>query len=184
VRQGRFRATLAVIVLSIAVLAGCGGSHKATSVSGQSTAATDAEYSGGCPTHGNSRAFAKTRFALHAGLALGAFHRYIYKPLRNGGFSAGADKRIRTFAKAGVAGLFVTHELRVAKGFAVANPTLCNAVQSVSDRFTALTGRLRGNSATPADLDAGQSAFSSLQRTAGSAGFGFTEKTVTVPGAS
>ncbi|MEV7908560.1 hypothetical protein AB0P04_43915, partial [Streptomyces anulatus] len=42
-----------------------------------------------CPTTGNAKRFAKIRFALHAGLALGAFHRYIYKPLRSGGFMAG-----------------------------------------------------------------------------------------------
>ncbi|MFF0577462.1 hypothetical protein ACFY19_10420 [Streptosporangium saharense] len=136
-----------------------------------------------CPTTGNTKRFAKTRFALHAGLALGAFHRYIYKPLRSGGFKEGADKRKRTFVKAAIAGLFALHELKVAKRFAEANPTLCRAVQSVSNSFAALTNKLKGGTATEKDLDESQNVFGELQRQATGNGFGFKEKNVTVPGA-
>ncbi|WP_250279555.1 hypothetical protein [Frankia sp. Cppng1_Ct_nod] len=145
---------------------------------------TDPEDNAPCPTTGNTRAFAKTRFALHAGLGLGAFHRYIYKPLKNGGFKAGADKRKRTFVKAAVAGAFTVHELKVAKGFAEANPTLCNAVQSISDSFSNLTNKLKSGTATEADIDASENSFAGLQRSATSNGFAFDEKNVTVPGAS
>jgi len=31
---------------------------------------------------------AKTKFVLHAGLAFGAFHRYIYEPFRSGAFTS------------------------------------------------------------------------------------------------
>ncbi|WP_193318860.1 hypothetical protein [Nonomuraea phyllanthi] len=136
-----------------------------------------------CPTAGNTRRFAKTRFALHAGLALGAFHRYIYKPLRSGGFREGAEKRKRTFAKAAVAGLFALHELKVAKNFAEANPTLCKGVAAVSNSFSALTGKLKGGNATPADLNASKAAMDNLRNSATKSGFGFKEQNVTVPGA-
>ncbi|WP_245646607.1 hypothetical protein [Microtetraspora niveoalba] len=174
------------------LLVGCGG--RSTSLASEdavvakaTAAATppggnEREYTSACPAGGNAKRFAKTRFALHAGLALGAFHRYIYKPLRSGGFQAGAEKRKRTFVKAAVAGAFALHELRVAKGFAVANPTLCKAVESVSGRFAGLTDKLKSGTATPADLDAGKASMDGLQRDATETGYPFKEQNVTVPG--
>ncbi|WP_433427745.1 hypothetical protein [Nonomuraea sp. CA-141351] len=144
----------------------------------------ESEHTSTCPTSGNAKRFAKTRFALHAGLALGAFHRYIYKPLRSGGFRAGAEKRKRTFLKAAVAGAFALHQLNVAKGFAIANPSLCKGVEAVESKFTSLTDKLKGGSATPADLEAGKSSMDSLQHNAIGTGYDFKEQNVTVPGAS
>ncbi|WP_405084605.1 hypothetical protein [Microbispora sp. NBC_01389] len=186
-------ALTAAVTLTLALLTGCG--RTTTDVaSGDAAAAgpavvatpsaTESEYDSPCPQAGNARRLAKTRFALHAGLALGAFHRYIYKPLRSGGFQQGAEKRKRTFAKAAVAGLFALHELKVAKGFAVANPGLCRAVEGVDSKITALTGKLRSGDATVADLDLGENAMKGLQQDATKKGFGFKERNVTVPGAS
>ncbi|MER5418890.1 hypothetical protein [Streptosporangium roseum] len=118
---------------------------------------------------------------MHAGLALGAFYRYIYKPLRSGGFNAGADKRKRTFVKAAVAGAFALHELKVAKRFATANPTLCKGVQAVSDSFSELTGKLRNGTATEADLDASRNAFDALKQDAARSGYDFKEREIAVP---
>lgn len=58
--------------------------------------------------------FAKTKFLLHAGLATGAFHRWIYKPFRAGSFKSGAPGRTAALAKAAATALFVYHELKVA----------------------------------------------------------------------
>lgn len=187
---GRRMLALLLAVLAAGWLVGCGGKSSSTASGGQSPAVVapnlgdnDTEDIAPCPTAGNERAFAKTRFAVHAGLALGAFHRYIYKPLRNGGFRAGADKRARTFAKAAVAGAFVAHELKVAKGFAEANPTLCNSVQGLSDRLAALTGKLRNGTATEVDLNSDQRGFVKLQTESRGQGYDFTERETTVPGA-
>lgn len=187
-------ALAAAAVLTMALLVGCGGGTTTVPMSGDAAAAgpaalatptaAETEYKSPCPTGGNARKFAKTRFALHAGLALGAFHRYIYKPLRSGGFRAGADKRKRTIAKAAIAGAFALHQLKVARGFAAANPTLCRAVQGVSDKFSALTGKLQNGTATPADIAAGKSSMADLQRDALKTGYGFKEQNVTIPGAS
>ncbi|GIH45763.1 hypothetical protein SAMN05421833_101335 [Microbispora rosea] len=188
-------ALAAAAVLMTALLVGCGGgTTTAVPVSGGAAAAgpaalatptaAETEYNSPCPTGGNARKFAKTRFALHAGLALGAFHRYIYKPLRSGGFRAGADKRKRTIAKAAIAGAFALHQLKVARGFAAANPTLCRAVQGVSNQFSALTGKLQNGTATPADIAAGNSSMAGLQRDASKTGYGFKEQNVTIPGTS
>lgn len=196
-RSGRITSRLTLLValiLAVGLVAGCGSKGSSTTsssraptatVSAGSSAAgdTDTEDNAACPTGGNSQPFAKTRFALHAGLALGAFHRYMYKPLKNGGFSSGADKRVRTFGKAALAGAFTVHELKVAKGFAQASPTLCNAAQSVSDRFSSLTSKLKSGTATEGDLNVAQTGFTGLQNSAKQNGFGFDEQNVTVPGA-
>ncbi|WP_157570606.1 hypothetical protein [Microtetraspora malaysiensis] len=183
---------VAAALLSVTLLAGCGGNTATTAAEEGAGApkpaatptSTDAEYTGACPTGGNAKRFAKTRFALHAGLALGAFHRYIYKPLRAGGFQAGAEKRKRTFVKAAVAGAFALHQLKVAKGFAVANPTLCKSVEGVTGHFTHLTDRLKSGTATPADLDASKSSIDALQGHAGQTGYPFKEQNVSIPGAA
>lgn len=188
-------------MLAVALIGGCGDARQAapaTSPAATSPAAAPThpgaasappaagavpESSEECPATGNTKRFAKTRFALHAGLALGAFYRYIYKPLRSGGFKAGADKRKRTFVKAAVAGAFALHELKVAKRFAAANPTLCKGVQAVSDSFSELTGKLRNGTATEADLAAGKNAFDALQQNAARNGYDFKEREIAVPGA-
>ncbi|MFF4771367.1 hypothetical protein ACFY05_00755 [Microtetraspora fusca] len=186
----------AAALLAVTLLAGCGGSTtttvaregadapKAVAPTAVAPTSTEGEYAGACPTGGNAKRFAKTRFALHAGLALGAFHRYIYKPLRSGGFQAGAEKRKRTFLKAAVAGAFALHELKVAKGFAAANPKLCKAVEGVTGHFTNLTDKLKSGTATSADLDASKGSMDALQGDATKTGYPFKEQNVTIPGAA
>ncbi|WP_326637942.1 hypothetical protein OG884_28565 [Streptosporangium sp. NBC_01755] len=203
-RSTRSLAVPAAALLAVTLVGGCGG-DRPTTLKPEAVAATtappaavppaaegapqgaeaDQEYpSNDCPATGNVKRFAKTRFALHAGLALGAFYRYIYKPLRSGGFKTGAEKRKRTFVKAAVAGLFAVHELKVAKRFALANPTLCKGVTTVTASFDRLTSKLKNGTATEADLNASKNAFTDLQQKATQNGFGFKEKNVTVPGAS
>ncbi|MEV4246082.1 hypothetical protein AB0J63_22030 [Streptosporangium canum] len=195
-RRARFAAVPVAVMLAVALIGGCGDARQAAPATSPAAApthpgATSAPPAAGavpesneeCPATGNTKRFAKTRFALHAGLALGAFYRYIYKPLRSGGFKAGADKRKRTFVKAAVAGAFALHELKVAKRFAAANPTLCKGVQAVSDSFSELTGKLRNGTATEADLAAGKNAFDALQQNAARNGYDFKEREIAVPGA-
>jgi hypothetical protein len=80
--------------------------------------------------------FGKTRFLLHAGLAFGAFHRYLYKPFKAGTFSSGANGRTTAIVKAAIASLFVYHELKRAYDFAKCDSTLSKLVSPI----TALTG--------------------------------------------
>lgn len=205
VRSARFVAVPAAALLAVTLIGGCGG-DRPTAVRPEAVVATKAppavvppaagappgsdlstnaeEYTAEeCPAGTNSKRFAKTRFALHAGLALGAFYRYIYKPLQSGGFKAGAEKRKRTFAKAAVAGLFTLHELKVARRFALANPTMCKGVKVVADSFSNLTNKLKSGTATEADLQASKSSFDSLRQNALKNGYDFKERGVTVPGA-
>lgn len=128
---------LAAMLVATVLVAYQGRSSAATPSAGVSAATlTAAGGSGGngvepgtCPAH-NTTSFAKTKFLLHSGLAFGAFHRYIYKPFRAGTFSSGGGhvKRLLAFGKAGAAGLFIVHEVRLAAQDAQANPTLCRAI--------------------------------------------------------
>jgi hypothetical protein len=105
---------------------------------------------------------AKTKFALHAGLALGAFHRYILKPYHAGAFKTGAPGRKKALLKAGASGLFAYHELKVADRDArcdgpvlrkLASP-LASALSALASLRTALTaGNIGGIAGAAALLD-------------------------------
>ncbi|MDQ2797162.1 MAG: hypothetical protein M3Y06_08360 [Actinomycetota bacterium] len=142
-------------LLAALLLSGCKAS---TAAGGQSagpsggapitsTSTVGGAGSAGCPTS-NTTTFAKTKFVLHSGLAFGAFHRYIYKPLRAGQFRSGTHGRIGAFVKAGLAALFIKHEVRLAYEDAKANPTLCKVIaaplQAVGDKISAAVTALKG----------------------------------------
>jgi hypothetical protein len=121
------RAAALLLVLALAT-AGCGSRTVATTgPDGQRTTRTVPNIH-----------FAKSKFVLHAGLALGAFHRYISKPLQKGAFGAGAPHRLRTIVKAGTAALFAVHELRMAREDALADDRL----RPLAERVERLLGRL------------------------------------------
>ena len=91
---------LAVLLALSLLLTGCGASKTTATGTGSSQSSSQpsegasadssgsAGSSGDCPTS-NTKSFAKTKFVLHAGLAFGAFHRYLYKPYKNHAFSKG-----------------------------------------------------------------------------------------------
>ncbi|MFZ0042937.1 MAG: hypothetical protein WAK93_16640 [Solirubrobacteraceae bacterium] len=94
------RSILAALLVTAALaLAACGSSSSSSSSS-----------SGSTPT----AHLAKTKFVLHAGLAFGAFHRYIYKPYREGKFSGGLLHHKLATVKAALAGAFAYHEVKLA----------------------------------------------------------------------
>ena len=84
--------------------------------------------------------FAKTKFVLHTGLALGAFRRYIYKPWKAGKLKKGADGRVVALAKAAAAGAFTAHELGSARDAALSDDRL----RGLGDRLTTLTDNVKG----------------------------------------
>ena len=134
----------------LVVLAGCGKSTTTTTNASGQVVTT---------CHIN---FAKTKFLLHAGLAAGAFHRYIYNPYRAGAFKQGAPGRKKALAKAAASALFAYHELKVASDDARCDgPVLKKLgsplqalVQAVSSLKGALgTGNLAGIGGAAAVLD-------------------------------
>jgi hypothetical protein len=98
----RVRARVCIVTcLFVFALAGWGASTVAAAPlqSAQRTAAT-------C-------FFPKTKFLFHAGLAFGAFHRYIYKPYKAGTFTGSG--KVAAIAKAALASVFVYHEIHEAQ---------------------------------------------------------------------
>jgi hypothetical protein len=96
-------------VLALVLAAGCGSSSSSNgATSGQASA-------GATQTSGTgTTSFAKTKFLLHAGLAFGAIHRYIYKPYKEGKFSGGLFHHKLAVVKAALAAAFAYHEIRLA----------------------------------------------------------------------
>jgi hypothetical protein len=93
----------AVVGAFVLVLAACGTSTSTTTTtaSGQVQVSCHIE-------------FAKTKFLLHSGIAVGAFQRYIFKPYRAGTFKKGAPGRRTALLKAGATAVLVGHELKLA----------------------------------------------------------------------
>ncbi len=166
---------------------GAVGAVSASSVStaaASSSGALPAQAIGKCDQVGSQK-LPKIRFLLHAGLAFGAFHRYIFKPLKSGGFSAGATGRTKTIVKAAVAGAFVIRELVQMDKFANADKTLCKItpnIEGLGAGAAALVGKLKNGSGTSTDVTSLGSQFDSLQSQAASYGATIKDKTAKIPG--
>lgn len=132
-RSGTLLAATACAV-SLA-LVGCGPNGNTAG-----SEATPASASSVVCQHVNSVHFDKTKFVLHAGLAFGAFHHFIYNPFKAGAFKAGAHGRLGSLVKAALASVFVVHELRLAKADAESSPTLCHLVAPLDEAASALSG--------------------------------------------
>lgn len=153
--RARLAAIALIFVLAFggAVVAGCGSSSSS---------------SGGTPTiH-----FAKTKFLLHAGLAYGAFHRYVYKPFRSGSFSP-PSRHKAAIVKAGVAAAFSYHETKLALQDARASKVLSRLLGPVLALQTALGGlatHLRGGNLDAAGINSANNSANSLQAQSTAAG--------------
>ena len=125
---------------------------------------------------------AKTRFVANAGLAAGAFKRYIYDPYRKGSFKNGAAGRKRAIVKAAAAGLFTLDQLRRAKANVQADPTLCKALsapmQRLSEVMRSMVDRLKKGQVDPTSIGAASGALEQTRGAAGGAGAAFKDKNV------
>ena len=169
---------LVSLLMCCLIVAGCSKSAATTSSSPSSAPVAAGTAAGvACPAS-NTTAFAKTKFVLHAGLAFGTFHRYIYKPFKAGGFSKGAHGRIVAFVKAGATVLFIKRELRLATADVKANPTLCKAIAApltkLGDTVDGAVTKLRGGDAS--GVTDANSQISSISSSSSSGGVPITER--------
>ena len=132
-----------LVLLSATVLSACGS---------KTVTSTDSAGNVSTKTVPNVH-FAKTKFVLHTGLAIGAFKRYIANPLQDGGFGKGSPKRKRTIAKAVIAGGFILHELKQARDAAQSDDKL----RGLGDKLGNVTDKLKAMvpSFASGNLDAG-----------------------------
>jgi hypothetical protein len=158
---------LIALVVLVAPLAGCGSKSS-------STPATPATH-----TH-----FAKTKFVIHAGLAFGVFHRYIYKPFKKGEFSHPLRHKV-ALLKAVAAALFVRHEVLLARQDARSSRLLSHVVLpllAVGGAVVAIRSALAGHHAPPASsVNTAESSISSAEADSASAGQPICETTSEAP---
>jgi predicted small lipoprotein YifL len=163
---------LTVLAAVLFALAGCGSSSSSSSPSGAAAAP-------GASTT-TTIEHAKAKFALHAGLAFGAFHRWIYKPAKAGTLTHPLRHKL-TAVKAGLAAGFVYHELKLALTDAQADPALSKLVAPI----TALQNRIHGvrsGTATPDEATGLNGAISSIKQQSSAAGQPITEQAPASPG--
>lgn len=128
-----------------------------------------------CGSSSHTTHFAKTKFALHAGLALGAFHHYIYKPFKAGDFSHPLSHKV-TLVKAGAAALFIRHELTLAADDVRSSKTLSKLfapLGAAASKIDSLKNSIEHGSVSSSSLDGLQSDFKSIHKTAKSKGQAF-----------
>jgi hypothetical protein len=164
--KARLAAAALVLVLAFGAVgaAGCGSSSSSSS---------------GTPTiH-----FAKTKFLLHAGLAFGAFHRYIYKPYKARGFSP-PSRHKAAIVKAGLAAAFAYHETKIALQDARASKILSKLVAPVLALQTGLSSlatRLKGGNLDASGIESTNNTVNSLQSQSSSVGAAIKDRTPPAP---
>jgi hypothetical protein len=124
--------------------------------------------------------FAKTKFVLHMGLAFGAIHRYIYKPLRNGALRSGAPGRVKVLLKGAAAATFAVHELKIAREDALASDLLrplVNKMDALRTKLTGLVSKLKNGSVNPAAILSSSGAANALGSASSGLGVGIKDIT-------
>ncbi|MBV8217420.1 MAG: hypothetical protein JO325_03070 [Solirubrobacterales bacterium] len=174
----RYPVGLVLCVLALAV-AGCGSSNSSPTTSAAAAGGiTAASTTTTATTH-----LAKTKFVLHAGLAFGAFHRWIYKPAKAGELTHPLEHKLTT-VKAALAAAFVYHELKLALADAQADPTLSKLVAPITDlqnKLHDLAGSVKSGGASAADVSGIDGTISQVKSQAAAAGQTITEQTPATP---
>jgi hypothetical protein len=157
--------------------AGCGSSSSSSSAAaGQGT--SSAQTASNTSTSSDIK-LAKTKFVLHAGLAFGAFHRWIYKPIKAGYLHHPFSHKL-ALVKAGLAAAFVYHELGIALRDAQASPTLSKLVSPVTalqTKFHGLGSGIKSGQVSESDVNGLSDQISSVKQQSASAGQPITEQT-------
>jgi hypothetical protein len=170
----RQRITLAVVLaMMLLAVPGCGSS-------GSSSSSPPSRAAGGAPSSTTGRIkLAKTKFVLHAGLAFGAFHRWIYKPAKAGTLRHPFAHPL-TAAKAALAAAFVYHELKLALANAQSDPTLSKLVAPITalrDKIHGLSGSVKSGGVSGTDASGLDGTISSTKGQASGAGATINEQT-------
>lgn len=156
------------VALALAV-AGCGSKSSSNSSPSSSSGSGATQSAPQKQTH-----FAKTKFLFHAGLAFGAFHRYIYKPFKAGALTKGGLLSHKKAAlKAGLAGLFAYHEIKLALTDAKSSPLLTRLLTpltAVGNKLQSLGSGLKRGKVDQAAIESSNSDVSNITARASSFG--------------
>jgi hypothetical protein len=171
--------SLSVVLVAVALaLAGCGSSSSSSSSTNPAKAATSAKAA--APL--TPAQVAQAKFAGAAGIAFGAFNRYIYAPLKEGKLKQPIGRAL--LAKGTAAALFVARELKAATAAAKAIPALSAVTPQLavlSAGFTAALARLKAGHFNPIEISTAASAIESIKSAAAAAGVRIKETVPAVP---
>jgi hypothetical protein len=160
---------LAVLLVLTLGLSACGSSSSTSSTSGSTQGTTS---------------FAKTKFVLHAGLAFGAFHHFIYKPYKAGNLTSGGLLNHKlALVKAGLAGAFAYHEVKLALVDAKSSPLLSRLLSpltALSNKLQALGTSLKGGSVDTTAIESTNTQAAVTNAASGAAGQPITDATPSV----
>ena len=151
---------IGIVLVGLVTAAGCDRSSSSSAAGSASTGASAAPGTA-CQQVG-SVTFDKTKFVLHAGLAFGAFHHFIYAPYKKGTLHG-----VGTLVKAGLAGLFTVHELKLAKADAESSPTLCHLAAPFDKASAAISsslGQIKSGKASSQDIESLNNDVNAVQR--------------------
>lgn len=172
-RRSRWLTVVAVTAsILVLVAAGCGSSKSSSSSGTASTQSTTSHVK-----------LAKTKFGLHAGLAFGAFHHFIYRPFRSGALRHPLQHKL-AFANAALAVVFVRHELVLALHDAQADRTLSRVVAPITAlqaKLTATRSAIKSGNVNGAQLNQTNGSIGSIKQQAASAGHPITEQVPATP---
>ncbi len=158
----------ALMLLTAFVLLGAGCGSKSSSGSTSQGGSSGSQTS---PPAKKVR-FAKTKFVLHAGLAFGAFHRYIYKPFRAGAFSRPLSHK-KALLKAAVAALFIVHEVKVARTDVQSSPLLTklfSPLAALERKVAGLRTSFRGGRADSSQINSANTDITNIGRQSATSG--------------
>jgi len=106
------------------------------------------------------------KFVLHAGLAFGAFHHFIYLPFKAGSFTHGNFfSHKKAVLEAALAGLFAYHEMKLAISDVSSSPLLkklLSPVTALASKLSALGSRLKGGHVDSSSIQAANGEVSKL----------------------
>jgi hypothetical protein len=157
---------IGLVLVGLVSASGCGPSSS-SSATNSASASASAVPGGACQQVGSVN-FDKTKFVLHAGLAFGAFHHFIYAP-----YKVGTLRGVGALAKAGLAGLFTVHELKLAKADAESSPTLCHLAapfDKASAAISSSTHQIKNGKASSQDIEGLNNDVNAVQRGAAADG--------------
>jgi len=171
----RFVAQLCVLGAFSFAVVGCGSSSSSSNGTAAASATTT--------TGGSSISHTKAKFVLHAGLAFGAFHRWIYKPLKAGDFAHPLSHKF-TIVKGALAAGFVVHELKLALTDAQADRTLSKftaPITALQNKLSGAGSAIRSGNIDASQFDSANSLISSVRSQAAAAGNPIAEQTPAAP---
>ena len=184
----RFTAPVALLCcIGVLGIAGCGSSSSSSSSSSASSEGATPSTSTSSPstasTSSGTKSLATAKFALHAGLGFGAFHHWIYGPIKAGALKHPAAHKV-ALVKAGLAALFVYHELKLAAENAKSSKLLRPLVAPLTAagaKLNSLKTSIIGGSVNASEIDGVNSQLAQIKSKAAANGQSITES---IPNAS